>query len=626
MIETQKSRGRIWNAVKVSLSAYWQVRKSLMVCCALAVVFRVALPFAGIYMPKIVIDLIEQQSDASYFLLVVGGLALLMVALQYCKSFTDSIVDECIGTTGIFAFMFKTLSKQIYMDYEQLEHPDFKTVMDKAEKAVQSNHTLAMNIPRTLVQLLSNVFGFLLYTSVIARVNPLILLVLLLCAGVNWWALGRSRKYNESTREERGKLNRKYLALQDTMRDPSSAKDIRMYGAFPWLSDLLHTLRRQNRKAEKDALTKQMQANLIDGGMILLRDGIAYGLLITLLLQNKMELGEFVFVFAAIGALGGWISGILTAASDLAKSAVEMWDMQAMLEYPDRMNTGMGAPLPENEALPPEIRFENVSYTYPKAEKFALRHVNLTIRPGESLAVVGANGAGKTTFVKLLCGLYLPTQGQVSYGGRPLSAYNRDELFTQFSPVFQDIHLISTDIAGNVSQQPPDLTDDAKVARCLEMVGLRDKVNSLPEKEKTMLVRAVNADAIELSGGEKQKLVMARALYKDAPVILLDEPTAALDPLAENQVYQKYAELTQGKTSVYISHRLASTRFCDRIILIDGAAEKDSIAEMGTHDELMRLGGIYAHMFETQASYYQENNVTSADSIALHENNRGGQV
>ncbi len=626
MINVQKHHSSIWGAIKLSLSAYWQVRKSIVICCALAVVFRVALPYAGIYMPKAVIDLIGQRSDASHFLLVVGALALMMVALGYGKSFTDSIVDHCMGTTGIFSFMLKTAAKQINMDYEQLEHPDFKAVMDKSEKAVESNHTLAMNIPRTLVQLLSNVFGFLLYAGVIARVNTVILLVLLFCAGCNWWALARSRKYNEATREERSKLNRKYLALQKTMRDTASAKDIRMYGAFPWLKDFLKTQRKQNREAEKAVLTKQMQANLMDGAMILLRDGIAYGLLISLLLQNKLELGEFVFVFAAIGALGGWISGILVAASDLAKSAVEMKDIQAMLNYPDRMNTGTGEPLPLNENLPPEIRLENVSYTYPKAEKPALRHVNLTIRPGERLAVVGANGAGKTTFVKLLCGLYLPTEGQVSYAGKPLLAYNRDELYTQFSPVFQDIHLLSADIAGNISQQPPDLTDNAKVTHCLTLTGLSEKINSLPEKEKTMLVRAVNANAIELSGGEKQKLAMARALYKDAPVILLDEPTAALDPLAENEVYQKYAELTQGKTSVYISHRLASTRFCDRIILIDGAAEKDSIAEMGTHEELMRLGGIYAHMFETQASYYQQNGGTDAEHMALRSIRGEGQA
>ncbi|MDD2442506.1 MAG: ABC transporter ATP-binding protein, partial [Eubacteriales bacterium] len=451
-------------------------------------------------MPKAVIDLIQQQADTERFLLVVGSLALLMVVLGYGKSFTDTIVDHGTGTLSIFSFMLKTLAKQINMDYEQFEHPSFKTIMDKSEKAVQSNHTLAMNIPRTLVQLISNSFSFLLYAGVIARINPLLLLVLLFCAGSNWWALARSRAYHEATREERGKLNRKYLALQSTMRDPMSAKDIRLYGAFPWLKGFLKTLRAQYRQAEKAVLTRQMRVSLLDASLILLRDGIAYGVLIALLLHDELALGEFVFVFAAIGALGGWISGILVAASDLGKAAVEMSDMQAMLGYPDRMNTGPGAPLPGKEDLPPEIRFENVSYTYPNAERQALRHINLTIRPGERLAVVGANGAGKTTLVKLLCGLYLPTEGQVTYAGKPLLAYNRDELFTHFSPVFQDIHLLSTDIAGNISQQPPDLTDDAKVIRCLELAGLMEKVASLPEKEKTLLVRAVHAQAAELSG------------------------------------------------------------------------------------------------------------------------------
>ena len=602
----KKSRGRMISALKLSLSTYWRVRKSLVICCALAIVLRVALPYAGILMPRVVIDLIMQKAEISRFLLAVSGLALMMVLLNYAKSYTDSIVNDSIGTIGIFSFFLEADFKQIEMDYEQLEHPAFKTITEKSQKALQSNHTLAMNMLRTLVQLLSNIFGFLLYAGVIALVNPIILLVLLVCAGINWRALSRARQYDEKTREERAKGEHRVRALQDTMRDPDAAKDIRMYSSFTWLSDFLTTLTKRSRAAEKSVLNREMQAKLIDGATILLRDGVAYGVLISLLLQNKLDLGEFVFVFAAIGALGGWISGILVAASDLKKGAVEMAEIQAMLDYPNRMNTGDGAELPKAEDLPPEIRFENVSYTYPEAEKPALRNVNLTIAPGENLAIVGANGAGKTTLIKLLCGLYLPTDGQVFYADKPLLAYNRDALYTQFAPVFQDIHLLSDSIAGNISQQPPELADNAKIARCIAQVGLSDKIDSLPEKEKTLLVRAVNPDAIALSGGEMQKLAMARAIYKDAPVIVLDEPTAALDPLAENEVYQKYAELTRGKTSVYISHRLASTRFCDRIILIDGTAEKDSIAEVGTHDELMKLGGIYAHMFETQASYYHK--------------------
>ncbi|MCL1803062.1 MAG: ABC transporter ATP-binding protein [Eubacteriaceae bacterium] len=279
-----------------------------------------------------------------------------------------------------------------------------------------------------------------------------------------------------------------------------------------------------------------------------------------------------------------------------------MSDIRAALDYPDRMNNGPGIPLPNSSELPPSIEFRNVAYTYPNAAAPALSSIDLSICAGERIAVVGANGAGKTTLIKLLCGLYSPTEGEVLLNGNPVCAYNRDEYYTLFSAVFQDIHMLSASIAENISQKPLELTDREKVSRCLELSGLIAKTESLPEKERTLLVRAVHSSATELSGGERQKLAMARALYKDAPVIILDEPTAALDPIAENEVYQRYAELTEGKTSIYISHRLASTRFCDRILLLDGSV----IAEEGTHDELMALGGVYAKMFEVQASYYQE--------------------
>jgi ABC-type bacteriocin/lantibiotic exporter with double-glycine peptidase domain len=323
-----------------------------------------------------------------------------------------------------------------------------------------------------------------------------------------------------------------------------------------WIKDLFKSIVGSTEHAERRVATHNMLAQLADGLLILIRDGGAYAFLIYLLFQNKITLGDFVFVFAAIGAFAGWVSGIILQASELSRASFEMSDIRQYLDVPDKSNTGPGIPLPPGEMLPLGISLKGVGYSYPKAEAEALRDINLDIKPGERIAVVGANGAGKTTLVKLICGLYRPKNGSIFVGGIEIDKYNRDEYFTLFSTVFQDIHLLTCDIAGNISQAPPEMTDYKRVEECLRLAGLYAKVQAMPDKEKTLLVREVNDNAVELSGGEKQKLALARALYKDAPIIILDEPTAALDPIAENEVYQKYAELTSGKTSIYISHTL----------------------------------------------------------------------
>jgi len=577
-------------SIKLSLSIYWRTRKSLLVLCALAVVMRVAAPYLTIFLPKVVIDQIEAQVEPVTFFMTVGGLVLALVVVSYLRAFTDSIANHAIGTTGIGNVIKSVMMKLMRMDYELMEDPDFKAAHEKAERAGMGNGSPAMNIPRTLVELASNVIGFLLYASVIALIHPLILVLLLVTSAINWLMLSRARKYMERTREARSTLNKKISALNDTLRKPEAAKDIRLYNAFGWLSGLYRRQYGEFRTAERKLLAREMQSQLTDGLMILLRDGAAYAFLIYLVLNGRMSLGDFVFIFAAIGALAGWVTGILTAANMLSRSCIEMGDIYAVLNYPDRMNTGKGAALP---TAAPSIELRGVGYTYPKAESPALTDVNVTIGAGERIAVVGANGAGKSTLVKLISGLYRPTAGEVLLDGKAVDAYNRDEYYSLFSVVFQEIYMMSSSVAENVAQEVD--YDRARVEECLKLAGLDVDMDCL-------LVRAVNADATELSGGQQQKLAMARAIYKDSPVIILDEPTAALDPLAENEVYRQYAELTENKTSVYISHRLASTRFCDRILLIEG----NRIAEQGSHDELMALGGTYAKMFEVQASYYQE--------------------
>jgi len=248
-----------------------------------------------------------------------------------------------------------------------------------------------------------------------------------------------------------------------------------------------------------------------------------------------------------------------------------------------------------------EIRMENVTFRYPGADQDALTNINLTLHPGEKLAVVGLNGAGKTTLVKLLCGFLDPTEGRVLLDGTDIRVYNRADYYTLFSAVFQDLSLLAATIAVNVAQTF-DSVDMERVKECIDKAGLRKKIESLPDQYETFLNHEVYDDAVMLSGGETQRLMLARALYKDAPFILLDEPTAALDPIAEADLYSKYNEMTQGRSSVYISHRLASTRFCDRIIMIGNS----SIIEEGTHEELLARGGEYAKLYEVQSKYYKE--------------------
>ena len=244
-----------------------------------------------------------------------------------------------------------------------------------------------------------------------------------------------------------------------------------------------------------------------------------------------------------------------------------------------------------------------MSFRYPGAEQDTLSHIGLTVAPGEKLAIVGLNGAGKTTLMKLCCGLLDPTGGRVLLNGQDIRQYDRRAYYTLFSTVFQDFSVFDTTLADNVAQQPGS-TDTAGIEDAIRRAGLWEKYRALPRGGQTHIGKGVYEDGIQLSGGELQRLMLARALYKNGPIIILDEPTAALDPIAEHQLYLRYSELTQGRTSFYISHRLASTRFCDRILLLGGG----KILEEGTHQSLLEQGGEYARLFAIQSQYYKEGN------------------
>ena len=282
-------------------------------------------------------------------------------------------------------------------------------------------------------------------------------------------------------------------------------------------------------------------------------------------------------------------------------ASLNVCDFREYMDLPEQDGT-KEANVQEHLKTAPEITFDHVSFRYDGAKEDTLQDIHFTIRSGEKVALVGLNGAGKTTLVKLLCGLYLPTKGDIQINGISVRKFSRNDYYRLLSPVFQDVQTAFFSLAETVCSQIGTCEDSAKAEHCLRLAGLGKKLDSLPEGIHTKLDKQINENGIELSGGELQKLLLARALYKDAPILVLDEPTAALDPIAENEIYLQYHQMTKTKTSLFISHRLASTQFCDRILYL----QNGKIAEEGTHAELISFGGEYSKLYEMQSCWYRK--------------------
>ena len=353
---------------------------------------------------------------------------------------------------------------------------------------------------------------------------------------------------------------------------------------------------------ERRCSLRGLWASVLAGLMALLQNGIAYVILTGALFAGRLTVGDFVFYFGLVGGVAGFLQGIIRAVAKLNTRAERIACYRELYHYPNRFNHGKGCSLPKG---PVRIELKDVWYRYDGAKDYCLKGINLCIESGQSLALVGVNGAGKTTLIKLICGMYTPSKGEILVGGRRIEEYNIEEYYSLISAVFQEIRAVAFtcfEFVAGVDLKRPTAREDAIAA--MKAAGIYEKVSGLSKGMDTHLMRGIYDDGVDLSGGEMQKLVLARAIYKDGPILILDEPTAALDPIAENNLYLKYRQLTQGKTSVYISHRFASTRFCDRIVFL----EDGQIWESGTHEELMGKNGRYAYMFGVQSKYYSSEN------------------
>ena len=486
--------------------------------------------------------------------------------------------------------------------YCHTEDPDYLKQAEKAQKSVDGNGEAGEAIWQTLTDLLTNVISFVVYLLLLAQAGPWAAALCAVLSAVSYFAGERIRSWRHRHREEEGELAHKLHYMIRRSQDIKLAKDVRIFGLAPWLGELFDKFERLYQDFYARAMRHYLWADLLDAALALLRNGAAYGLLITMALRGELTAAEFVLYFTAVSGFASWMTGIFSNLAALHQNSLDLSALREFLTIPEPFRFEGGKPLPVKPDHLYELELRDVSFRYPGADHDTLSHIDLTIHPGEKLAVVGKNGAGKTTLIKLLCGFYDPTEGQVLLDGQDIRQYDRRDYYKHFSAVFQQFSLLAATMAENVAQADQADIDMPRMWDCLERAGIADKIRSLPKQENTMLGREVYLDGVDLSGGQTQRLMLARALYKNAPVVVLDEPTAALDPIAESDLYQKYNDLTGNCTSVYISHRLASTRFCDRVLLI----ENGSIAEEGTHEELLERGGRYACLFNVQSKYYKE--------------------
>lgn len=577
----------------------WKNDRRLALHGLFTVMITVAAAAVALYTPSFILEALERALSFRYVALVIVGLLI----AGFVAELAGEIVSVRNQTGEIYMtthLLYQKLFKQRNRDWYHQYSESIQKLDERADKAVQDNHAAGVHFPMDFAAIVATIINFVLFGGVVSMLHPLIIVLLAVGCAISYVMTVWERKVNYQQQDERNAADKRKRYVHQMADTFKFGKDIRLYR----MQNYLHTLSSNIIDSCQHFVDLWERRSFLTAAVsflvVLVRDGLAYGFLIYKAVAGEVDAAQFVLYFSAITALSGYMNDILTNWAKVAEGALQISDFREDLDIEDKLNHGKGIPVPQG---PITIEFKDVCFKYPMGEKQILDHVSFKIKAGEKIALVGLNGAGKTTLTMLMCGLLLPDEGEVLIDGHSILEYNRDDLYDLFGLVPQNYNLLPMSIGRNIAcAMTEEEIDRQKLWACLETVGLAEKIRSLPMKENTPLNREVYPEAIDLSGGEKQKLLMARLLYKNPVCMILDEPTAALDPIAESKMYEKYNEITANATSVFISHRLASTRFCDRIFLLDGA----NFAEEGTHNELMAAGKKYKELFDVQSKYYKE--------------------
>lgn len=596
-----ENRPAVGETLKFMLKTVRREKPSLFLIYALQFVVQFVPQMVQIILPKFLIDELvlilggapaqEHLPKAALYAGLIVGIGLLSNLLQNLAIQLIDVIREW------FNQYFETeLSKHtMSMDFEHTENPEALDKLAKAKDGMSWYSGGVVGVLDQLYSLIKNAAVLCGVTVLIIFTCPLLLPVQIISLVLITLFNAKNNKIEEENFLKLSKMNRVWGYVFYQLSDFRYGKDIRLYNSADMMCGKADEFSDKQINIWKG---QQRSMRPFDWGKDIVnafRDGISYFYIGFLAVTKAITIGDFSMCVSSAASLYWSLFYIVSSVQELRKRCRYAHRYLEFTAYPAAMEKGT-KPVENGEHT---IEFVNVSFKYPRTEKYVLRDVNITIRSGEHLSVVGLNGAGKTTFIKLLCRLYDVTEGEILVDGVNIKEYSEEEYRRLFAVVFQDFRLFAFSLRENISLA--DEADDKRIEEVLKLSGLYDDAQKLEHGLDTTLFKSFDENGTELSGGQQQKTAISRALYRNAPIVILDEPTAALDPVAEYDIYRQFNSLVGGKTAIYISHRLSSCKFCDKIAVF----ADDTIKEYGTHDELVDLpDGIYAQMFSAQAQYY----------------------
>lgn len=557
------------------------------------------LPFALIIFPKYIIDELTGGKNLKQVLL---WASLLIGCNLFGGAFREFLkYSQWNQRIRLFESFNVLIGRKIMMmDYEHLEKPEILDLKDKAYKSIGDNGGEGFGaVVEFLADIISTIIALFGVMYIISTLNILIVLLIVALVVINSLFDAKMAKANYKVAMEKIPYERKFGYLFRMLWDFSFGKEMRLGNMCNWIISKFEEQLRQTNVYYKKVMTNQFLSYFLSIFTTFIREAAVYGYLIYRVLLKGMGIGDFTMYLTAVSKFSDILRSMFQAFISIDQMGLYVDDLIKFLHLSENKRTGMKT-IAARSNKHYEIVFDHVSFKYPSTDKYILKNVSLTLKAGEKLSIIGENGAGKTTFVKLLTRLYDPTEGRILLNGIDIKDIAYDEYMSLFSVVFQDFKLFAFDIKENVALASTSGAEDGAITKDIERSGLGAKLHSLPKGLHTSIYKIFDENGIELSGGEGQKLAIARALYKNAPIVILDEPTAALDPRAEYEIYKSFDELINGKTAVYISHRLSSARFCDKIAVFSNG----EILEYGNHKDLISRNGIYTELFNMQAQFY----------------------